>query len=66
MQAFIISGTLNTTANYARVGYGEYGSRDEFPCVLLFPKTKKMLVFMNMRDAVVYRNTLLDNNKDMV
>jgi len=55
----IITGTYNTSANYSRVGYGEYSARDEFPALLLFPKEKKMMVFASMRDAVKHRNLIM-------
>lgn len=59
MRVCILTGTLNTDALYSLKGYGEYSARSEFPCLLLFPKTKKIMVFTSMRDAVKYRDMII-------
>jgi len=52
-------GTYGTTMGYAQDGYGFHGSASIFPSILFIDG--EYLLFEDMRQAVIYRNILLDN-----
>ncbi len=60
----LISGTYNTEALYSLEQYDPFGAKANFPCVLLMPGTKEMILFWDMRQAVKYRDMIIKERND--
>jgi hypothetical protein len=54
----MLLGTYGTSMGYAQDGYGFHGSAAIFPCILFIDG--EYLLFEDMRQAVIYRNALLN------